>query len=132
MMYSTRATAAPIRPMIATRTLAGLLTDPCTVMASNYARTSALSTCDELDIHEWLAAGLRAGGCLAGRSCQAASAVLSRTPATKQVRTGATAAGGGTQLSTAAPAAGLTQVMASSAAALPGRSPLSSPARAKP
>src|SRR6266851_5314975 len=131
MMYSTTATAAPIRPMIATRTVAGLLAGPCTVMTSNYARTSALSTCDELDIHEWLAASLLAGCCLAGRSCQAASAVLSRTPATKQVRTGATAAGGGTRLSTAAPAAGLTQVMASSAAALPGRSPLNSAVQAE-
>src|SRR5260221_11095614 len=109
--------------MIATRTVAGLLAGPCTVMTSNYARTSALSTCDELDIHEWLAAGLRARCCLAGRSRQAASAVLSRTPATKQVRTGATAAGSGTRLSTAAPAAGLTQPMARLPPPLPGRRP---------
>src|SRR5260221_3733678 len=110
--------------MIATRTVAGLLAGPCTVMTSNYARTSALSTCDELDIHEWLAASLLAGCCLAGRSCQAASAVLSRTPATKQVRTGATAAGGGTPLSTPSPAARLTQGMASNVAGPPGRSAL--------
>src|SRR5258706_15769211 len=65
MMYSTRATAAPIRPMIATRTVAGRLAGPCTVMSWNYPRPSAGYTRDELDIHEWLAAGLRGAASLA-------------------------------------------------------------------
>jgi hypothetical protein len=101
-------------------------------MASNYARPSAGLTRDELDTHEWIDAGLPAWRFLAGRSCQATSAVLSRTPAASDVRTGAAAAGSGSRLSTAAPAAGLRQAMASSATALFHRSPLSSAARAKP
>src|SRR6266702_4794030 len=64
--------------------------------------------------------------------CQAASAARSRTPATTDVMIGAAASGSRVHASTAAPAAGLRQVSASSAAARPRRSPLSSALSAKP